>query len=96
MGDVDGDLAEPRAELRLAAKARDVREGLEEGRLHQILEVGRRPDEATDDALHDRRVRPEQPLDGLGLAGAARVERGVVSRPFALCRDLRRRNHRCH
>ena len=48
LGDVHGDAAQPGAELRLAAKARQVLDRFEEGGLHQVFEVGRGPDDARD------------------------------------------------
>ena len=68
---VHGDARDPGLEARLAAIAAEALEGLDERRLHQILEVGRRAGQPRDHPLDVADVRDEELLEAGRLARAA-------------------------
>ena len=87
---VRGDAEQPGLEAGLAAEARQRRDGLEENRLDQIFEIGHRPDQPPQHALHLGRMCPEELFDRLRIAGAAARQR-LLAR---LVGALGKRRHR--
>jgi hypothetical protein len=63
---VDRDAGDPGLEAGLAAVAAEALERLDERRLHQVLEIGRRPGQARDHALDVADVRDEELLEAGG------------------------------